>query len=416
MQKERENMDILFKSLLDNAEEEVPPHIWEAVAKGIDAGKTKALRWRRIALGVAVAAAITLGVFIWNRSDSDVVDNINALAERTEQNQTSSENIIRQVEEKAVPAQTPLCEESWAGAKILLADAGPKVWHQNAENRTDAEKFAKNDFEPIEDLSVENGWDELVRQDILAGLEDAFVGQDVQETNAEAFAQMEWEDTQNESGAGIAFSIGGNVQNNGNPRSATGLGRKNAPGYFVPTVTTIEQVSKESVFSIPVSVGFGVRIPLVNRWSVGTGLNYSIMERTFTGIYTEFADGVKTRVINSDIRHSLQYIGIPLNVYFNVLDNRNIDFYAFAGGTVERAVLNRYKILNFSDRIKYSASVSGVQLSAAIGFGVEFKIARYLGLYIDPSLRYYFDCKQPMSIRTQQPLMMSFEIGLRTSL
>ena len=355
-------------------------------------------------------------MFIWNRSDSDVVDNINALAERTEQNQTSSENIIRQVEEKAVPAQTPLCEESWAGAKILLADAGPKVWHQNAENRTDAEKFAKNDFEPIEDLSVENGWDELVRQDVLAGLEDAFVGQDVQETNAEAFAQMEWEDTQNESGAGIAFSIGGNVQNNGNPRSATGLGRKNAPGYFVPTVTTIEQVSKESVFSIPVSVGFGVRIPLVNRWSVGTGLNYSIMERTFTGIYTEFADGVKTRVINSDIRHSLQYIGIPLNVYFDVLDNRNIDFYAFVGGTVERAVLNRYKILNFSDRIKYSASVSGVQLSAAIGFGVEFKIARYLGLYIDPSLRYYFDCKQPMSIRTQQPLMMSFEIGLRTSL
>ena len=83
---------------------------------------------------------------------------------------------------------------------------------------------------------------------------------------------------------------------------------------------------------------------------------------------------------------------------------------------MERAVLNRYKILNFSDRIKYSASVSGVQLSAAIGFGVEFKIARYLGLYIDPSLRYYFDCKQPMSIRTQQPLMMSFEIGLRTSL
>lgn len=409
-------MDILFKSLLDNAEEEVPPHIWEAVAKGIDARKTKALRWRRIALGVAVAAAITLGVFIWNRSDSDVVDNINALAERTEQNQTSSENIIRQVEEKAVPAQTPLCKESLAGAKILLADAGPKERHQNAENRTDAEKFAKNDFEPIEDLPVENGLDELVRQDVLAGLEDAFVGQDVQETNAEAFAQMEWEDTQNESGAGIAFSMGGNVQNNGNPRSATGLGRKNAPGYFVPTVTTIEQVSKESVFSIPVSVGFGVRIPLVKRWSVGTGLNYSIMERTFTGIYTEFADGVKTRVINSDIRHSLQYIGIPLNVYFDVLDNRNIDFYAFAGGTVERAVLNRYKILNFSDRIKYSASVSGVQLSAAIGFGVEFKIARYLGLYIDPSLRYYFDCKQPMSIRTQQPLMMSFEIGLRTSL
>ena len=55
----------------------------------------------------------------------------------------------------------------------------------------------------------------------------------------------------------------------------------------------------------------------------------------------------------------------------------------------------------------------GVQLSANFGFGAEFMLGEHLGLYLDPSLRYYFDCDQPKSIRTEQPLMLGFELGFR---
>ena len=54
--------------------------------------------------------------------------------------------------------------------------------------------------------------------------------------------------------------------------------------------------------------------------------------------------------------------------------------------------------------------------SVNLGIGVEFLLGDYLGLYIDPSLRYYFDNGQPKSIRTDQPLMLGFEMGLRVKL
>jgi RNA polymerase sigma-70 factor (ECF subfamily) len=57
-----------------------------------------------------------------------------------------------------------------------------------------------------------------------------------------------------------------------------------------------------------------------------------------------------------------------------------------------------------------------VQLSANLGIGAEFKLGQHLGLYVDPSLRYYFDNGQPKSIRTSQPLMLGFEMGLRVNL
>ena len=52
-------------------------------------------------------------------------------------------------------------------------------------------------------------------------------------------------------------------------------------------------------------------------------------------------------------------------------------------------------------------------MSAGIGIGVEFMLGKHTGLYIDPSLRYYFNNSQPKSIRTVQPLMLGFEMGMR---
>jgi hypothetical protein len=57
-----------------------------------------------------------------------------------------------------------------------------------------------------------------------------------------------------------------------------------------------------------------------------------------------------------------------------------------------------------------------MQLSADLGMGVEFMLGRHLGIYLDPSIRYFFDNNQPKSIRTAQPLMFGFEMGLRAKL
>ena len=97
-----------------------------------------------------------------------------------------------------------------------------------------------------------------------------------------------------------------------------------------------------------------------------------------------------------------------------MIDNRRIGLYTFGGGTVEKAISNKFSVDGSS--LTHKESVDGFQWSAAIGLGVQFQLTDFLGLYIDPSLRYYFKGNQPTSIRTQQPLMMNFEVGLRWDL
>ena len=108
------------------------------------------------------------------------------------------------------------------------------------------------------------------------------------------------------------------------------------------------------------------------------------------------------------------FIGIPVNAYFDIVNQDRINLYAYAGGTVEKCVSDNYNVL--STAIQHREKTKGVQLSANAGIGVEFMLGKHLGLYIDPSVRYYFDCDQPKSIRTEQPLMFGFEMGLRARL
>ena len=135
-----------------------------------------------------------------------------------------------------------------------------------------------------------------------------------------------------------------------------------------------------------------------------------MLSREFYGTYTEVRNEEVT-LYNSDIRNKQQYIGIPVNVFYNILDRERVSLYAYIGGTAEKCLSDSYDVLTHS--ITHREQVNGLQWSAGAGIGVEFTPWKRLGIYLDPSLKYYFDCNQPKSIRTAQPLMFSLELGLR---
>ena len=182
-----------------------------------------------------------------------------------------------------------------------------------------------------------------------------------------------------------------------------------------PARTGVSETSTNSTYGIPLSFGAGVMIDLSEKWSLGTGLSYSMLSRSFFGTYTKVDDnGLIESSTASDIRNTQHFIGIPVNAYYTILENKSVNFYAYAGGMVEKCVTDKYDVLSTS--IIHKEQPEGVQLSADAGIGVQFMLGRHLGLYIDPSLRYYFNCRQPKSIRTMQPLMLGFEMGLRVKL
>ena len=125
-------------------------------------------------------------------------------------------------------------------------------------------------------------------------------------------------------------------------------------------------------------------------------------------------NGQITENLKSDIRNTQHYVGIPVNAYYNIVESKFVNFYAYAGGTIEKCVADEYRVL--TKDVLHKESVKGIQTSANLGIGVEFMLGKHLGIYIDPSARYYFNCNQPKSIRTAQPLMLGFEMGLRVNL
>lgn len=197
-----------------------------------------------------------------------------------------------------------------------------------------------------------------------------------------------------------------------NERSGKGAEHLASSTSKVPTETGVDEKSV-SAYGIPLSFGVGAKYRFSDKWSVSAAINYSLLSRSFTGTYTEVAaNGKITKSVSADITNNIHYIGIPVNVYYDVLKSNKVSFYAFGGFGVEKGLANKYRI-HSQPVINYSESVSGVQWSSALGLGLEFALNDYLGLYIDPSARYYFDCDQPRSVRTQKPFMMNLEVGLR---
>ena len=170
-------------------------------------------------------------------------------------------------------------------------------------------------------------------------------------------------------------------------------------------------------FSIPVSAGIGLRYNFTKRWSIGSGLQYTNMSRSFTGDYTEYQDdGDVFSLENTDINNMQHWLGIPLNVYYEILPDSKWSVHCFAGADVEYLLQNHYLVHTSGNDIHVSESGHGLQFSVGAGIGVEYRLTPSFGLFLDPSIRYYFDNHQPRSVRTIQPLRMDFQAGVRFSL
>ena len=166
----------------------------------------------------------------------------------------------------------------------------------------------------------------------------------------------------------------------------------------------------EFKYGLPISATLGVKWQFHPRWAVGTGVSFTMLPSSCSGTYV---NGAGEEIYSDHINHFQTYVGVPLNFYFTIVESKAVGFYTFAGAAVERSIINRYTFHKDGERIRYNEPVKGVQPSVGLGIGVDFRFTKFLSLYIDPSARYYFDCKQPQSIRTAQPFSLSLDAGLR---
>lgn len=425
---EENKFDLQIRSMLEDAEEKVPDRVWEAISSRLDKAdaaqrRRKVLPWLRYTGLVSAAAAIALGIFFSvNTADratsplqkssqaveSAIADNITSPADEEITGQETLTTDIPQQE--SAPAQKPssIADDIRVSS---VAEVAPDM-----DGDAAAEQPAAPEGEPAipQDTQGENRAGSISRQIEEAAAKDALA------QNEEPWDETDFmeEEQSPKKRISTSLTISGNAAGN----SASGNSRSG--GRPIMSVMRPDRNSQNAIaedknsctYGIPLSFGLGTKIIFTDRWSLGIGINYSLLNRTFSGTYTKYnAKGDPEPVHYSKIRNSQSYIGIPVNVYFSIVRNRTVDFYAYAGGTAEKCVFNGYRMGN--TEATYKEKVAGFQFSANAGIGVEFIIADMLGIYVDPSVRYYFpDSRQPKSIRTVQPLSLGFEVGFRVRL
>ena len=393
-----------IRSILESGQEEVPAHIWEGVSSGLDkaAARRNRLLWlRRSAAGAAAAAAVVVGLLLgYEGAEQNLVPEASsdmiAVIETPSQEMTAPQEILL----ADIPSSSPLQTARPATKDIPAEAAMPGTMSEKAETEITSET---TDIPTERDVPAPQTESTPATKPAVSGIRP----------EASSWEEDEKEVRSRKIKTSLVVS---GIAGTNNPQGTKGIGPLKSPGiYKAPSKTTVEQTGSQATYGIPLSFGAGVKLRFTDRWSLGMGINYTLLTSRFNGKYTKVTDGVSSLPVSSSIKNHQHYIGIPINAYYNIVSRDFVNFYAYAGGTVEKCVANKY-IVQTTPVINHSETVNGVQLSANAGIGVEFLLGKHVGLYLDPSLRYYFRGSQPKSIRTVQPLMFGFEMGLRFNL
>ena len=141
----------------------------------------------------------------------------------------------------------------------------------------------------------------------------------------------------------------------------------------------------------PVRFGLSLRYRLTDRWSVESGLSYTCLSSDITTIIND-----KTTVTEQ----RLNYIGLPLNISYELWKSRYFGLYITGGGTIEKCL----------DANPWQFSLNGAA-------GAEYKLSNYFSLYAEPGIGYYFkDGSSTPTIYKDHPLNFNLSFGLRLNL
>ena len=411
MQEERnEIFDRQVRDLLDGAEIKAPRRVWRAVSSGLPSASPLAAfvsgirsfgqqRGRSVlAYACAAAACLTLGLFLFrNAATSDPASPVSDTAQLTAGLEPSGSNYSPEPGNLIASHSGSAEAESRTGVSInavsgdrWVTDSASKE-HNGYDNGKVAAQTVDTDAEGTPDCTSAE------HKGSAARFVDPFEAEDLAVRIRE----------ENKSGR-ISLALNGTAGGNDSELGSY-LGRV---FHYADGAESTERLglteNGASSFGIPLSFGLGVKIQLSHHFYAGTGLTYTFLERRFPGAYNS-GDG--SMPVNGLVLHNMQYIGIPLDIYYEPFNLKSFRFYLFAGGAGELCTSNRYRMPGESLDLK--TKVKGPIFSVNAGAGVEFKFNNTVGVYLDPSVKYYFKNNHPRSVRTDKPFSVNFDIGLR---
>lgn len=420
------NKDIFkeqFKSKFEDFEVDVTDESWEKLSADLHPQKSirkMMLNWSGIA---AAVAALILGSIFVLRQPQKITEPTNTFSQKQD-----TANIFIQ------PSNSPL-----ADITTVIKEKIQKRALQNnpqnllSQNRNDDGLIEELYYRYLDAKEARKYLDEITTVDEKESVDDdekyteEFVDRNLALNLNEENTPAEKKENKKDFSVGMAAKGGLNsVQKSfGAPVSLRSAAVANeAPkmmnmvAYAAPENDTEEEKVvdvSEMVHQQPVSLGLMISKNIYGPLSVETGIVYTQLN--------SFAKNV-SETYKSKEKLQFHYIGIPVNLNYNVFNYKNLSTYISLGGMVEKDIYGRYSYIDTSEnfmlggesnkQVKVSVKQKNIQCSMSMGIGASYPILKKLNLYGRVGGSYYFNANNTYKIiYSDRKIVVDLNLGLR---
>lgn len=446
-----------LKDKMQDYQEIAPEGLWSDISKemNLTSGQKKPVLPVLLKYGGAVAAAavIILGVwFYWTRSNVTIVDNREYISD--------SDITVKDITDTYFTEKDIIDKDSNKNKDIRIDADGDKDIHidSDKDKNKDADKDANQKAEikvnkesiiktiPSDGkIYAEIATTDNIRQSTVISQERRPV-KDTSQSNdinipstpnksgngrengnsgnphdnliaADIFGYIEKQETTRKRKFDIGATVSGAI---GNMTSQAGYATTieaanitafgSSPENDIRMFNRNKEVSSTTKYIQPVKAGIHFKGYISQKWSIGTGLEW-------TWLHSSLKEGSENYYTSS--ASDMHYIGIPLTINFDIWQGRNLNVYAFAGGTMEKCLSGKtsvhYVFNNSASKTEIEKFMEKqLQWSVSAGVGLEYNFADFAGIFASPTISWHFDNGSGIdNIYKSRPLNFSLSLGVR---
>lgn len=424
-----------MRQRLDKVEMPVPDNLWEAIGQKLDeqvavrqgvaddghkaAKQRPVLSWRRYAAAASVALLAGVALWWYAAGDTPAVATLQpgAVAGRHGQAATQAYGKVARLLAHdgpvvASPPQAPGRMAPASSARPVTARQGHGAMEQGAACHDVA--LMKEEEKPADVCAT----DAHMRQNETAGQGATAAAKRAKTTRRgdeplpqpqAAYAAMASRRThegcwQVAGGTGGALSANTASSQSLLMTTFAGMNVENNGGEMFYTAFAQRSDNKPAIHhNMPLQFALTASYRLSERLALTSGVVYTLATSTFDyGSYgSQYTE-----------RQTLHYVGVPVQVGYTLWGNQLLRTYVAGGAQADFNVSAKMK--GEGDGQAHDIDNDRVQFSVGGHVGAQLNVARHVGIYVEPGLRYYFDNNSRVStVFKEHPCNFSLQVGLR---
>lgn len=412
-----------------------PEGLWEGIEQGIAGKPRRKMLPVWIVSGVAVAAAVTLAVFLHPERtvEKPVVDSVDRYVQSMPADMPVSAGTVgTEPSDMDVPArpeasqpvpfavtsrQTLLSATTSVPSVPVSDETVPDAVHEVVPVvETPVSETAVPENNPTETLVSEkkDAVSENVENEVPEIPENIDNQEDIPELPEKA--RPSWKRISigaGREGGQAAFeqSAGYGMNRTGSYMTRVTYGGQKKTSDLMEMLSNNRASTFVAHHGAPVRMGLSVAWGLSPHLSLVSGLNWTSLSSTF--------DERTAGDTHTSIRQNLGYLGVPLRLEAGFEPVKRLRLYAGAGGMAEKGLMassrtESYFGDNMVDVVTDHPDTGGLLWSVGALAGAEFRLSRVFGLYVAPGIEYHFDNgAEARSAYTEKPLHWNVALGVR---